>query len=542
MQDLTAAQTRAITIPKIKLEDDIASNSYINCAIVLHQVNRLNEALECERKALEINPYSVAGYQYQAFTLSALGFIKPALESYQRAISIKPDAEWLMGIWLHLKMLICDWENLGPNIGGTLERIDKRIAPPFTVFGFVDSPEYHFRAAKAWTAAMHPPINRPLKPWPRHKKIKIGYFSSDFFNHATMHLLLGVLEHHDRDKFEVIAFSFDAFGEDRRDAARARVRAAVDQFIDVRTDDEASIAQRARDLEIDIALDLKGSTKEERMGIFAHRAAPVQMNYLGYPGTVGAEYMDYLVADRTVIPDAAKKYYQEKIVYLPNSYQANDFRREVDAEVPTRTELGLPETGFIFCCFNSSYKFTPNVWAVWMRLLRAVPGSVLWLLKPYDLAIDNLRKEAHAAGIQQDRLIFAKGIAPQTHLARHKVADLSLDTFPVNAHTTASDSLWAGVPIVTMLGESFAARVCASLLRAIGLPELVTHNLREYEALCLDLASKPRRLAGLKEKLWKNRTTTPLYDTKTYTHNWERALEAVYERSQRGEAPDDIYL
>ena len=329
---------------------------------------------------------------------------------------------------------------------------------------------------------------------------------------------------------------------DPGDEMNQRVSAAMDRFVDVRTKADREVAELSRSLEVDIAVDLKGFTKESRVGIFAERAAPIQVNYLGYPGTMGVDYIDYLIADPTVIPESAQRYYSEKIVYLPDSYQPNDSRRSISSKKVARTEEGLPEDRFVYCCFNGAYKISPAVFDVWMRILRRVEGSVLWLLEDNLQARDNLRKEAQRRGIAAERLIFARWTPLAEHLARHPLADLVLDTFPYNAHTTASDALWAGLPVLTRMGETFASRVGASLLKAVNLPELITATEAEYEELAVDLARDGERLQALRRKLEQNRLTAPLFDTVAYARHLESAYSAMFERYEAGLPPEHIHI
>jgi len=321
------------------------------------------------------------------------------------------------------------------------------------------------------------------------------------------------------------------------------MEAAFDQFIDVRNQPDKYSALLSRNMEIDIAVDLAGFTTFGRTDIFALRASPIQVSYLGYPGTMGADFIDYIIADPMLIPEDSKQHYREKIVYLPNSYQVNDAKRSISDKAFTRAELELPPTGFVFCCFNNSYKITPPVFDRWMRILKKVDGSVLWLSEHNGKAASNLRKEALARGVNPERLIFAKRLPLLgEHLARHCSADLFLDTLPYNAHTTASDALWAGLPVLTCLGKTFAGRVAASLLNAIHLPELITTTPEAYEVLVIELATNADRLAEVKQKLAKNRLTTPLFDTTLFTKHIEAAYTAMYERYHADLAPAHIYV
>jgi protein O-GlcNAc transferase len=365
----------------------------------------------------------------------------------------------------------------------------------------------------------------------------VAYLSADFRTHATAMLMAGVFEAHDRTRFETTAISF---GADDKSPMRARLEKGFDTFIDVRTVSDADVAQRLRDAETDIVVDLKGYTQEGRPGILAYRPAPIQAQYLGYPGTMAADYVDYAIADKTVIPEDHRRYFTEQIIYLPDTYQCNDSKRAIAPRAPSRFEVGLPEKAFVFCCFNNNHKILPAVFDVWMRLLRQIDGSVLWLLQDNAAVVRNLGREAQARGIAPDRLVFAKRCLPPDHLARQRLADLFLDTLPYNAHTTCSDALWAGLPVLTVLGGSFAGRVAASLLSAIGLPELITQSLGEYEALAVKLARDRGALAAIKEKLARHRQTHPLFDTARFTRNLEAAYVGMWERHQRGARPQSF--
>jgi predicted O-linked N-acetylglucosamine transferase (SPINDLY family) len=317
---------------------------------------------------------------------------------------------------------------------------------------------------------------------------------------------------------------------------------SFDRFIDTGALSDKDVALLARSLEIDIGVDLNGFTQGGRTNVFALRSAPIQVNYLGYPGTMGAGYIDYLVADSTLIPEGQQQHYTEKIAYLPDTYQVNDSKRLIAEKLFPKTECGLPEEGFIFCCFNNNFKFTPEIFDIWMRLLSRVEGSVLWLFEGNAAAAKNLRAEAQARGVTPERLVFAKRADLSEHLARHRLADLFLDTLPCNAHTTASDALWAGLPVLTCLGQTFAGRVAASLLNGVGLPELITRSLDEYEALALELATNPQKLLSLKQTLAANRSTRPLFDTALFTKHIESAYVSMWKRHRAGLAPEHIYV
>lgn len=358
--------------------------------------------------------------------------------------------------------------------------------------------------------------------------------SADLYAHATAFLMAELFELHDRRRFDIHVYSF---GVDHRDSMHMRVEQAVEHFYNVHDWTDEQIAQHIRQQNIAIVVDLKGHTGNSRTGIFAWRPAPVAVNYLGYPGTMGTDYIDYIIADHTLIPPEFEFFYTEKIARLPNSYQPNDRQRHVAKYIPTRTELGLPEKGFVFCCFNNNYKIMPPVFDIWMRLLEQIPGSVLWLLKDNPTAADNLRKEACKRGISDQRVIFAERTSLPLHLARQKQADLFLDTLPCNAHTTASDALWVGLPILTCIGKNFAARVAASLLHAVDIPELVVSSLTEYEQLALSLARDSERLSEIRAKLQSKREVCALFDTERYTRHLEQAYMQMFNRAVQGLAP-----
>jgi len=526
----------------LKINPDYAA-AYFNVGNVLAQVKRSDEALLSYDRATRIEPDYADAYFNRGNVLQEILRLDDALDSYGRALQIKPDLESLYGTWLHTRMRLCEWSDLGTHIDSLAAQVEsaQRITPPFPVLSLVDSLSLQRQAALVWTNDGNSSIRLPAPGdrRGRRKKIRVAYFSADFHNHATAYLMAELFERHDRARFELTAFSF---GPDIRDEMRVRLSAAFDRFLDVSAKSDKEIAELSRELEIDIAVDLKGFTQDGRHRIFSYRAAPIQVNYLGYPGTTAAQCIDYIVADRTVIPAESRAHYSEKVVYLPNSYQVNDRQRRIADKAVSRTELGLPQSGFVFCCFNNGYKITPATFDGWMRILARVDGSILWLLEDNRTASNNLRREAEARGVSAARLIFAQRIPPSEHLARHRAAGLFLDTVPCNAHTTASDALWAGLPVLTRMGESFAARVAASLLNAVGLPELITTTPEQYERLAIDLAANPRRLATIAEKLRRNRLTAPLFDTGLFTTHLEDAYTQMYERYLAGLSPAEIYV
>jgi predicted O-linked N-acetylglucosamine transferase (SPINDLY family) len=517
--------------------------AYSNRGNVFTALQRYDEALLSYDQALVFQPDYTRVYYNRGIVLTELKRFEEALASYEHAFAITPEYNFLFGKLLHTQMLMCDWSSFDTQVHQLVEKIERheKASTPFELLAVADSLFVQKEAAEIFIQEKFP-VDHSLPSIPRRtrgKKIRIGYYSADFYDHATAFLMAELFEQHDRERFELIAFSY---GPDVHDSMRMRVAAAFDRFLDVRNQSDREVALLSRELEIDIAIDLKGFTGASRLGIFALRAAPIQVSYLGYPGTTGAEYLDYLIADRTLIPESSRYGYTEKIVSLPDSYQVNDAKRSISERVFTREELGLPECGFVFCCFNNNFKITPGIFAGWMRILKQVEGSVLWLLEDNPKAASNLRKEATERGVDADRLIFAKRLPLPEHLARHRSADLFLDTFPCNAHTTASDALWVGLPVLTLSGESFASRVAASLLNALHLPELITSRQEEYEALAIELARSPEKSGQIRRKLEQNRLTTPLFDTQRFTSHLEEAYRAMYERYQAGLSPEHMVL
>jgi predicted O-linked N-acetylglucosamine transferase (SPINDLY family) len=514
-----------------------------NRGVILQDSKRYAEALASYAKALEANPRFADAHKNRAATLQELKRQEEALDSFERALALNPDLPWLFGTVMFTRLELAQWAGMESQMEALASRVaqGRSAAQPFATAVLFDSLPLQQRAAQCWAAESSAPRSA-LPPFPRparRKRIRVGYYSADYHEHATAHLAAGLFETHDRDKFEIVAFSF---GPETHDGMRKRLVSSFDRFLDVRAKSDREIAELSRELQIDIAVDLKGFTQDERKGIFLHRAAPLQINYLGYPGTMATPYMDYLVADPVLIPAASRQYYTEKIVYLPNSYQVNDRKREISGRQYSRTELGLPAEGLVFCCFNNCFKIAPAVFDSWMRILRQAEGSVLWLLADSEAATTNLRRNAEARGVQGTRLIFARREPLPEHLARHRAADLFLDTLPYNAHTTASDALWAGLPVLTRIGESFAARVAASLLNAIHLPELVVATAEQYETLAVELATDPARLAQIRGRLAENRLTTPLFDTALFTRHLEDAYGQIHERYQQGLPPDHILV
>ena len=509
------------------------AEAWSNKGNVLNELKRYEEALVCHDKALALNPYYAEAWSNKANALNELKRYDESLAHLDKALSLKSNIPWIYGDFLHTKMRICDWSNFEIHLEAISHKvfINEEAITPLPLLSLTDNPMLHKKSSEIYCQSKYPSnaVLGPILKKSTNQKIRVAYYSADFHNHATGHLIAELFELHDKSQFELIGISF---GPITNDEMRQRLEHSFDQFIEAGNQSDIEIAQLSRDLNIDIAVDLKGFTQDLRTGIFAHRAAPIQVSYLGYPGTMGAEYIDYIVADKTLIPQEAQQAYSEKIIYLPNSYQVNDRKRVISDKVFTRAELGLPDQGFVFCSFNNNFKILPTTFAAWMQILQAVEGSVLWLFQDNPWAVQNLKQEAIKHGIDPSRLVFAERMPSSEHLARHRMADLFLDTFPYNAHTTASDALWTGLPVLTLMGQSFASRVAASLLNAIGLPELITTTPQAYEALAIDLASNSEKLTSINARLNSNRLTSPLFDTPQFTKDLEQAYVKIYQDYQ----------
>lgn len=507
----------------------------------------LRDAADCFRRALRLQPDFADAHFNLGYVRSLDGRHDEALAGFQAALRLRPDMVAFQSSLLGEMQRICDWSRFDELCAlqrrSSLERSEPPVYP-FSLISISPAPAEQLACAKNFARSLsvrvtgdgaHPRVRSAQSAG---KRRRIGYLSAEFHEHATAYLTAELFELHDRSRFEIVAYSY---GPDDRSAIRARLRRSFDRFVDLRLLPPEQSAAVIHSDGVEILVDLKGFTVHARPEIAALRPAPVQVSYLGYPGTMGADYIDYLVGDRFVTPVERAGEYTEKLVLMPDSYQVNDRRRPV-AETPARAALGLPESGFVFCCFNQAYKILPEVFSLWMRMLDAVPGSVLWLLEWNPWAAQNLRREAAARNIDPARLILAPLLPLPEHLGRLAGADLFLDTFPYNAHTTASDALWAGLPLLTCAGETFASRVAGSLLKAVGMPELITHTLADYEALGVRLARAPREHAGLRNRLSRNRASAPLFDTPRFTRHLEVAYEKMWEIHRAGSAPRLIEL
>ena len=548
-----ASYAQAIAL-KPDYGDAMANRDALQKAVARHAAERHNargaalladkheaDALKAFDEAAALSPDYAEAHHNRGVVLAGLRRTEEAIEAYARAAALKPDYPFLAGTLLHTRMTICDWTGLDSALADLLARVARgeKVSSPFPLLLMADAPAAQHKAAQTWAHAMHPRNTAlgPVPARPRQSRIRVGYFSKDYFAHPTSQLIAGLFEAHDRSRFETIALSF---GPEAHDALRRRVECGVDQFIDVREKTDVEIAALSRALGIDIAVDLAGYTYGSRTGIFAAGAAPIQATYLGYPGTMGSDYYDYVIADTTIVTDAARPYFTEKVVRLPYSYQANDTTRAIDDHAPTRAAAGLPAEAFVFSCHNNTFKFTPAMFDVWMRIVARVPGSVLWLFEDNATASRNLRREAAARGIDPARLIFARRAPQGVHLARQPLAELFLDSLPCNAHTTASDALWMGLPLLTQAGQSLTARVAAGLLAALDLPELVTTTTQEYEDRAGELAQNPGMLRAVRDKLARNRLTQPLFDPRLFARHMESAYTQMCERYWQGLAPDHI--
>ena len=531
-EDALASYDKALAVKPVFAE---ALN---NRGTMLHELKRFEEALASYDKALAIKPEYAEALNNRGYTLQELKRFDEALVSYDRALAIKSDRLYGFSGLAETALKICDWKRTAWVASEIAVQVAERklIFSPFTLLGYCDDASMQLKCASSFTQDRMPTVPKPLWRdgiW-RNDRIKLAYLSADFREHAMARLVAELFERHDRSRFEVIGLSY---GPDDRSELRKRLVKAFDQFHDVRLASDFEVAQFLSRIQTDVVIDLMGYTKYSRPRVLSYRPAPIAVAYLGYPGTMGTSFIDYIVVDKIVLPFSQQPFYTEKIVHLPDSYLVNDSQRRIAAETPTRATAGLPEEGFVFCCFNNSYKINPPMFDVWMRLLGRVGGSVLWLLRANETAYDRLRSEAAQRGIDPARLVFAEPKPLAEHLARHRLADLFLDTLPYNAHTTASDALWAGLPVLTCCGKSFAGRVATSLLNAVGLPELVTTALEEYEALAFRLATDASLLASFKQRLERNRLRCPLFDTDRFRRHIEVAYKTMWEFWQRGERP-----
>jgi predicted O-linked N-acetylglucosamine transferase (SPINDLY family) len=506
----------------------------------LQRLGQAAEAEACFRRRIEIDPDSADAYHTLALDLQQQGRIDEAFACYQRAIALRPDFLPAVASALWLAQRFCDWTTTAAYSEFVLRHAAEQpeAVSPFQIMSLPGANRAlllaHARAHAA-TIVGSEPMRHDIPRLGRPSRMRLGYLSSDFHGHPVAYLTAEVFDLHDRERFEVFLFSY---GPDDGSAMRQRLETGCDHFIDVSAVSDDAAAQRIYDERIQILVDLKGYTADDRPRIAARRPAPIQVNWLGFPGTMGADWIDYLIADPYVVPHEHDADYAEKVMRLPHCYQPNDRKRPGGAAQLSRNACGLPETGLVFCCFNQSYKIEPHLFAIWMRLLSRVPDSVLWLLEENRWSPDNLRKEAARHGVSPERLVFVPVRPLAEHLARYALADLVLDTFPYTSHTTGSDALWAGCPMVTLMGETFASRVAASLLRNVGLEQLIARSFAEYEALALALAHDRPRLEALRRHLRAQPDKLPLFDSPRFTRGLEIAFRRMWERFAEGKAPE----
>lgn len=514
------------------------ADGWLGRGIALFRLGRFDEAEAAFDECLRLRPQDKNALYNRANARLARKHFDDAAHDAETLLQLDPEYAYAPGLLLHARVYACDWRDYQGLCSSTADAVKngRRAIHPFLNLAISDVPALNLRAAEIFARDLYPPSSssRWRGELYRHDRIRIAYLSADFYDHATAFLMAGVFEQHDRRRFETIAMSY---GSSDRSQMRHRLESAFDHFLDVRALSDRAIAEKLRAMEVDIAIDLKGYTGEARPGILAQRAAPIQVHYLGYPGSLGTSTIDYLIADEIVIPPHAMKHYAERVVYLPGCYQCNDSKRSDFAVNPTRADLGLPENSFVFCCFNSSFKIGPDIFAVWMRLLREIPDSVLWLLKSSSGAAANLGREAAWQGIAPERLVFAELVPLREHLARLRVADLALDTFPYGAHTTASDAVWAGVPLLTIAGASFASRVAASILTSAGTSGLIAASADDYLDRAVSLARSREALAAIRKDLRERRGAMSLFDTALFTRRLESAYAMMYERYRSGLPP-----
>ena len=551
--------------------------AWLNLANTHFLMQQLLQALPCYRRALVLQPDNAATQRNLATTLLALGDYAAAVthfdaalqlqpdtpechynraaaltqmrdfaaaaEGYAHALRLRPDYPLAPGMSQHMRMRLCDWAGFDTAVQQIAAQMaaGQLVTPTFPALALFDDPSLHRQAAHRYSQILPDSSGLALLHWRSRSegKLRIGYFSAEFHEHAVANQMVDLYGLHDRSRFEIFAFSL---APPKHDAMRQQLQASFDGFFDVHTASDREVVDLARQQQLDIAVDLNGYSGRGRPAIFAMRCAPLQVSYLGYPGTTGSGFMDYLIADRAVVPDSLRPHYSEKLIRLPGSFMVNPALRPIAERCFERREMGLPEKGFVFRCYNNSYKILPETFACWMRLLQQVPDSVLWLLADSEAASGHLQAAAAQHGIDPSRLIFSGHLSMAEHFARNRLADLFLDTFPFGAHSTGADALWSGLPVLTRRGESFASRVCASLLTELGLTELITDSAEQYEAVALHLARNPEALATLRQRLWSQRTHSTLYQPALFARRLERAYVAISERAARGEAPAHLEI
>jgi predicted O-linked N-acetylglucosamine transferase (SPINDLY family) len=534
MDEAIEAYTKALSI------DPDHADAHNNMGNAFRKQGKLDEAIGAYTKALSIKPDYATFFENMGEALKDQGKLEKALSAFDKALSLKPNDVRLRAKRIHFLAHMCDWSSLDEEkpsveeLGIVGDSID-----PFALIALEDVPDRHRLRSELYVRETFP--NRALAlaeiPDSTPNRLRIGYFSSDFREHPVAYLIAKVLEQHNRDKFEIFGYCLNG---NPQSELRQRLINSFDYFVELNGLSDKDAALKARQDRLDIAIDLNGYTAGSRPRIFAYRAAPIQINYLGFPGTSGADYMDYIIADNYLIPDGARQFYTEKPIYLPHTYMPTDNTRKFSKTTMNRGSLGLPDDAFIICCFNNNYKIMSSEFDIWMRVLNKVENSILWLRGSNYWSEENIKKEAEKRKIDPERIVFADRVPMDEHLTRQRFADLFVDTFNFNAHTTATEALWAGLPVITKPGQGFAARVAGSLLKAVGMSELITPSEKEYEALILDLATKKGKLSNIKKKLATNRLSMPLFDTEKYTRNLEDGYQQAYKRYFDGKHPETI--
>jgi protein O-GlcNAc transferase len=530
----------------LELNNNSAMLHY-NLAISLEKQNKLNEAEQHYKQALYIQPNYSAAYANLGYLLYSECRFLEAKQTFRQALIYLPNSQIFLADFIDLRRKLCDWSGIvkeQKKLADALDSVETGVAPfQLLAFDYV-TPKHLYQVGNLFAYAKYEfqlntiPLTDNIQSTiqkihlPHHEKIRVGYLSADFHDHATVYLIAGVLENRNKTGFDVYLYSH---GIDQNSESRSRISSACEIFQNVRDLSDEEIAQQILIDEIDILVDLKGHTKNTRLGITALRPAPIIISWLGYPGTLGHERLaDYIIGDATVTPLEHAEHYSETLALMPHCYQPNDNKRPIGV-APTRSEAGLPENAFIFCTFNQSYKITPSMFDIWCRLLSAIPNSILWILVPHEATQENLRREMESRGIISSRLIFAPKMGQTEHLGRLQLADLAVDTFPCTSHTTASDALWAGVPIVTKIGETFASRVAASILKTMDLAELVTTNDDDYFNVAVSMALNHEKLTSIKQKIAEQKRISPLFDTEKFARDLEQLYRTIWEQELKGE-------
>ena len=527
--------------------DSLNPKIYNNLGNLFLENLKYADAKNAYDKAIMFNEKYAEAYEGRGDALQEIAKIEKdpsklslSITNYEEAFSIKPDLDYVYGKIVSTKMYVNDWSKTEQYLSKIKEEVNnnKKTIIPFPLLSLMDDPKLHKKCSEIF-ATDYPLKNLINNEKIKNEKIKIGYFCADFNEHPVSMLIAKMLSLHDKSKFKVFCYSF---GFEKKDELHKWIESKVDVYRDIRKLNNEDVAKLAKNDGINIAIDLQGYTSKHRVGIFSHRAAPIQINFLGYPGTMGSNYFDYIIADENLIPETSREFYSEKPIYMPNQYQVQNDELKVSEIIPSKKELGLPEKSFIFCGINNTYKISPAIFDVWMKILHKVENSVLWLLDNNEVSKNNLLREARARNINGDRLIFSKRTAHDRYLAQFNHADLYLDTFNYNAGATASSALWMGVPVLTMAGISYAARMASSLLKSIDLPELITTSIYDYEKLALELSARPEKLNAIKEKLKKNRSEKPLFNTEMYTRHFEEGMSQVYNNFISGNKTKIIFI